>query len=318
MPADPQKLEAFLANLPEIPETTAPEGPTDAAEAEADPKDELPSKPGEAGTTADSKTSTKTTDDGETGAGDGIDMAAVKRALAEGDIETLADLVGDDPSLYHKGSRKWAAARRVQAEQKRENERVAKQAETVVERWKPVADAADAVRRGDYRRLPELVQQLTGEDWDSLVLKTARARQGQDPTVPALQRRIAELEQQTGAPPDPATADKAYHAIIADELAAEHPVRQLKGWSKKVGAVLRASLDPDLGEPRLSVKQAADRVLRKERAAYEARAKVFGSPPAARPAPARSAVERPALRGSARIGKRDREAFFADVAKRPL
>lgn len=304
-------IDDFIAALPE-PEPSAPEGP--AAEAvEASPKDEE----GEPDTTDLSpEVPAKTPIAGETLPSN--EAASLRKALADGDLETVADILGEDPASYKEGTRKWAAKQRIAAEQQRENARVSKQAETVVTRWKPVADLTQAVDAGDYAKVPELLRALgIREDWDSLVMKAVRAKHTQDPQTEVLKRRVAELEAQAPRVDERATAEQAFHEIIRDEVDTKHQVRGIEDWEAKVGAVLKESLDPDLGEPKLSTKQAADRVLRREKEAFERRRKVFDDAPA-KPRRAASALERPALGGGAKVAKLSKEEFFQQVAKRPL
>jgi hypothetical protein len=312
-----KNLEQFLADLPE-PEPSAPEGPAaEAEEATESPKDETDSSPESTDTTAPSpKAAAKTPSPGAPSMD--LDPGALRAALASGDLETVADILGEDPASFKEGTRKWAAKQRVAAEQQRENARVSKQAETVVTRWKPVADLTQAVDGGDYSKVPELIRALgIREDWDSLVMKAVRAKHGTDPQAEVLKRRVAELEAQVPKVDERATAEQAFHEIIRDEVDTKHKVRDIEDWEAKVGAVLKESLDPDLGEPKLSAKQAADRVLRREREAFEKRRKVFEET-AQKKVRATSALERPALASGAKVGKVSREDFFAQVAKRPL
>jgi hypothetical protein len=213
-------------------------------------------------------------------------------------------LLGEDPALYDDKTRKWAAGRRKEAKLQAERDTTFRKAEAVVSRWAPVADLAQAIPT-DPTKVFELLSMLTGEDPDALWLKAVRARGTTDPRVPALtsevakrDARLAELEaERTKA------ADKAFHETLRDEVAASHLVRKIDGWEAKVAEVLRESIDPDLGEPKLSVKQASDRVVRREREEYERRAKVFGGD------------ERPAKRGTERAPERAAGASGAKVRK---
>jgi hypothetical protein len=307
-----KSLDDFINSLPE-PEPSAPPGPE--VEEDADPKADADSSPESAATTAPSPAASAKTP--LSGSAPQPDEGVLRKALAEGDLETVADILGEDPASYKEGTRKWAAKQRVQAEQQREYARVSKQAESVVTRWKPVADLTQAVDGGDYSKVPELLRTLgIREDWDSLVMKAVRSRGTQDPQAEVLKRRVAELEAQVPRVDEQAVAEKAFHEIIRDEVDTKHKVRDIEDWEAKVGAVLKDSLDPDLGEPKLSAKQAADRVLRREREAFEKRRKVFDE--TQKPARKVSALERPALGGGARVAKLSKEEFFQQVAKRPL
>jgi hypothetical protein len=280
-PAPEKKtFEQFIATVPEAPSSSK----EPAAEA-ADPKAETPAP-------APSVDATKTDVSGAAPAGPTTDVAAIVAALKTGDLDTLAEAIGEDPALYSEKSTKWAAARRKETKLKAERDSVTAKAEGIVKRWAPVAEDAAAVQQGQFVRFVALAEALTGMDYDQLVMKVARARHGSDPQVEVLRKRVAELEPVAAerAAAQTTASERAFLETIRDEVAADHPVRQLgEGWQASVAAVLRESMDEDLGEPSISTKQAADRVLRREREAYEARAKVFGGGAApARRAPAKT------------------------------
>lgn len=314
-PEAPKKSFAeFLATVPEAPSSSKDQPTEAAAEPEAaaeDPKADAASagvqkpagtasspgskSPPAAASTADGVASPSTAPSHETDP-----VEAIRAALRAGDLDALAEAVGEDPALYSEKSTKWAAARRKEQKLKAERDRVAQQAEAIVKRTQPVFDLAGQVQQGDFAKVPELIEYLTGVDYDALVLKVARARHGSDPQVEVLKRRVAELEPVV-AERESAKATAAERALLEtlrDEVAAEHAVRQFEGWEARVAAVLRESVDEDLGEPTLSVRQAADRVLRREREEFERRAKVFG----AASAPAKPKAARAPERASGAVG----------------
>lgn len=324
MPATPEaeaSFAAFLAKVPDAPSSaharpdgeeadgdaaaplaTSPETPADtektgAAEAAASPRRERKPKsadPASAVTPALEP-----------------DLAAVRAALKAGDLDTLGELLGEDPALYDERTPKWAARQRKEAKLTAERDRVVRQAETVVERWSPVSKLVSE-RETNPAALFELVEMLTGQDPDQAWTAALRARGTVDPRVPALTKavterdtRLAELEAERAA-----RADAAFYETLRDEVDAKDVVRRIDGWEAKVATVLRESVDPDLGEPKLSVKQAAARVVRREREEYERRAVVFGEAPAPRK-PRERAPERAAGPAGAKIRKLTRDEWLA-------
>lgn len=311
-----KSFEEFLQSVPEPPssskteavEATAEEAPATeegkaGAESAGTPETPTPSAtPSKTSASADASPST----------GD-LDPATLRAALASGDLDALAEALGEDPALYSEKSTKWAASRRKEQKLKNERDTVAKQAEAIVQRTAPVYELAGAVQQGDFLKGPELVQYLTGMDYDTFVMKVARARHGSDPQVEVLKRRVAELEpvvaERTAA--KQTAAERAFMETLRDEVAVGHQVRALDGWEAKVAAVLKESVDEDLGEPTLSAKQAADRVLRREREEFEKRAKVFGGGATPAKPKGAKAPERASGAAGAKVRKMTRDEWLA-------
>lgn len=293
-PKAPEKktFDQFLATVPEAPSSSK----SDPAAAEEEPAAEDPKAAGAVESSTIATPSVATSPSVETVSETAsLDPATLRAALKSGDLDALAEALGEDPALYSEKSTKWAAARRKEQKLKAERDRVAQQAEAIVTRTKPVFELSEKVQAGEFTKFVELAEYLTGMDYDALVLKVARARHGSDPQVEVLKKRVAELEPVVAesAKAKTSAAEKAFLETLRDEVATGHQVRELEEWESKVAAVLRESVDEDLGEPTLSVKQAADRVLRREREAFERRAKVFGGGAApARKAAAAKAPER--------------------------
>lgn len=298
-PAEKKSFEQFLASVPEAPSSSKDAPAAEEAPAAEDPK-AVAASAAAPETTTPSDTPSKPSASADPPAAD-LDPATLRAALKSGDLDALAEALGEDPALYSERSTKWAAARRKEQKLKAERDRVAQQAEAIVTRTKPVFELSEKVQAGEFTKFVELAEYLTGMDYDALVLKVARARHGSDPQVEVLKRRVAELEpvvaETTKA--KASAAEKAFLETLRDEVATGHQVRELEEWESKVAAVLRESVDEDLGEPTLSVKQAADRVLRREREAFERRAKVFGGAPAA---PTRKAAAKAPERASGAVG----------------
>lgn len=302
------KREAFLAKIPDPPEN--PLVAAEAAHAEAEggagdepaPKAEAkPKKAAAAGAAPAASTA------GEAGASDAEAPLAdrVVAALKAGDLDLVADLTDQDPADFDEKSTKWAARNRKETKLKAEIAQVKADAAAVLEHWEPIdTRAAEFHRTKNYVLVKELVELLTGEDFDSAAMKTFRAVRGEDPRVPALTKELAardeELTKHRTA--QEKAADRALREALRDDLPEDHQVRKLPDWEDKVAAVLRESVDEDTGEPALSFKQAAQRVVRSARDAYQKYASVFAENT---PAPARTRAETPErARGSAPATKR--------------
>lgn len=332
MPAEPTvSFEDFIAKIPDAPSSAHVQEP--AADAE-DPlaggtKDTPPARSGQRQDAADgaeapprepkTKSAARAKPDApavETPSKE-PDLDAVRQALKAGDLDTLGELLGEDPALYDEKTPKWAATKRKEAKLVADRDRVVRQAETVVQRWSPVSRLVEAIPT-EPASLFELVTLLTGQDPDQAWTAALRARGSVDPRVPVLTRTVAEKEAQLTElqRERSARADAAFYETLRDEVDSKHVVRQIDEWESKVATTLRDSLDPDTGEPKLSTKQAADRVVRREREEYERRAKVFGSgdAPAAR-APRARAPERAARPAGAKVRKLSRDEWLAERAK---
>lgn len=306
-PTEKKSFDDFLAAVPDAPSSAAPSHEEPAADA-APPKGEAPAEP-DAPAPDSSKTDAKTPS-----AGAPADLEGVRAALAAGDLDALSDLLGEDPALYSEKTVKWAARKRKEEKLRAERDQTVAKAERVVERWAPVANATEAITtRGEYAQVFDLVEALTGEPADQVWAKALRARGPADPRVPALAKRAEEAEARAAAAESERRkrADAAFFETLRDELDADHQVRQIDGWEAKVAEVLRDSVDPDLGEPKLSTKQAAARVLRREREEFERRAKVFGGADAAPRAAKPKAPERAAGASGAKTRKLTREEWLA-------
>lgn len=314
-PVERKSFEAFLASVPEAPSSSKSDpAAAEGAPAAEDPKAGSSASPSTA-PSADAPGAAAPAGTAAAQASTDLDPASLRKALASGDLDALAEALGEDPALYSERSTKWAAARRKEQKLKAERDRVAQQAEAIVTRTKPVFELSEKVQAGEFTKFVELAEYLTGMDYDALVLKVARARHGSDPQVEVLKKRVAELEPVVAesAKAKTSAAEKAFLETLRDEVAAGHQVREFEEWESKVAAVLRESVDEDLGEPTLSVKQAADRVLRREREAFERRAKVFGGGAA----PARKAAAKAPERASGAVGtpkrKLTRDEWLASV-----
>ena len=321
------KREAFLAAIPDPPvnplvaaeaahddaeedagEKPAPKASASALRAAKAATAKTSSAAGAENTTTDSRG----TSESKTGGGNDI-AAKVVAALKAGDLDLVADLTDQDPASFDEKSTKWAARNRKEEKLKAEVAKVRADAQAIVEHYEPVDARVERFQKTrDYAVVAELVQLLTGEDWDSVAMKTFRAVRGQDPRVPELTKRLesTEAELKTERTAKEKAADRALREALRDDLPEDHRVRKIPDWEDRVARVLRESVDEDLGEPTLSFEQAATRVVRHVREEYQKYAGVFGDDPA--PTRRRAATpERAAGSAPATKRKLTPDEFFA-------
>lgn len=284
----PKSLEDFLAAVPDAPSSDVPyKGPDpEAAATEADPPKATAPSPTVTSATASpaelGKDSKKATAEAPSTEAPESFKESVLAALKTGNLEVLGDLLDEDPAAFDEKTPKWASRKRHEEKTKRELAEVTAKAERIVQRFAPVDGFLGRLEAGDFSALPELVEHL-GQDWDSAAMKAFRARRGADPRVPQLEARAAaaEAEAAEGRTARQAAADRLFYETIRDEVDEANLVRKIDGWEARVAEVLRESVD-ETGDPRLSVKQAAARVLRREREDFNRKAAVFGEAPAPR------------------------------------
>jgi hypothetical protein len=307
------KKAAFFEKVPEPPANTlvALAEAHDDAEPETDPKGEPAAKPAKAPAKAASSQPAASAD---------APLAdRLVAALKAGDLDTLADLTDQDPAAFDEKSTKWAARNRKEAKLKDEVAKVRADAQAVVEHWEPIDERATRfAATKDYRLVKELVELLTGEDFDSVTMKTFRAVRGEDPRVPELARTLAAKDAELAdlRTTKEKASERAMREAIRDDLPADHVVRKVPDWEEKVLKVLRESVDQDTGEPELSFKQAAARVVRHVRDEYSKYAAVFDNEP--RPAQTSRRARTPERAESAEPStsrKRTRDEFFAAFSK---
>lgn len=278
-------MEEFLATVPDAPSAAVPGPPEEAEPAEDEATPKVPPTTAETSsskssaapsTKATAAPSTKKLDGPALAEAPAFDKAAVIKALREGDLDTVGELLEEDPSGFDEKTPKWAARNRREAKLKAENAAVLAKAEAVVSRFAPAEGFFSRIQAGDFSALPELVEHL-GQNWDAAAMSAFRARRAADPRVPQLQARVAELEPvaEERKAARAAAADKAFYETLRDEVDVKDVVRKLPDWEAKVADVLRGSLDPETGDPKLSTKQAAARVVRKAKEQADALAKVF-------------------------------------------
>lgn len=325
------KREAFLAAIPDPPENplVAAEAAHNDAEEDAGepaPKRKVaasatgaaakaqPTKAAPADDAKPAKATSKSSGSTTPAAEDDAPLAdRVVAALKAGDLDLLADLTDQDPAAFDEKSTKWAARNRKEAKLKEEVAKVRSDAQAIVDHYEPIDSRVERFQKTrDYAVVAELVQLLTGEDWDSVAMKAFRAVRGQDPRVPELTKKLetTEAELKTERTAKEKAADRALREALRDDLPEDHQVRKIPDWEDRVARVLRESVDEDLGEPTLSFEQAATRVVRHVREEYQKYAGVFAE---TTPAPRRRAATPERAAGSVPATKRKltREEFFA-------
>lgn len=281
--APKKSMEEYLASVPDAPSAAVPFAGEEAdPEVADDPKDEQ-TPPKDEPTSKSSAEKPKTTSPSSSAASATTpDLDAIRKALREGDLDAIGELLDEDPAGFDEKTPKWAARNRREAKLKAENAAVLEKAERIVARFSAVDTLLGRIEAGDFSALPELVEHV-GQDWDSAAMKAFRARRGADPRIPVLEARAQAAETQLAevSTERQKAVDRLFFETLRDEVDTGHLVRKVDGWEERVAAVLRESVD-ETGDPRLSVKQAADRVVRREREEYERRAAVFGETPPAR------------------------------------
>lgn len=272
------KKSAFFEKVPEPPANTA------IAETVAEEGD-APAEPpaAAAGETASSADSTPPP------AAPLVDR--VVAALKAGDLDALADLTEQDPAMFDEKTTKWAARNRRETKLKAEVAQVRADAQAIVDHYAPIDEKVEAYQKTkDPRIAAELFELLTGEKLTDAAARTAPA-----PAPTPAARRASE---------------KALVEALRDDLPADHQVRALPDWEAAVVAVLRESAEENDGEPELSFRQAAARVVRREKDRFAKVAKVFGEAPAAKTSAAK-APERAAGTTPSTKRKVTRDEFFA-------
>lgn len=325
--------EAFFAAIPDPPEHSIVAAQAAAAD-EGDAADEAPKssstpasargekskKPPRGSATDAADTSPKnSSDESKPSENEGDLVSRVREALKKGDVDTLADLIDQDPAAFDEKSTKWAARNRKESKLKDEVAKVKADAAAIVEHYEPIdSRVARFSETRDYGVIAELVEILTGEDFDSVGMKVFRARRTQDPRVPELQKKLQEREAEVveARTAKEKAADRALREALRDDLPEDHLVRKLPEWEDRVARVLRDSVDDDTGEPTLSFRQAAQRVVRKEKEEYEKRAAVFGGDVPAKTGRTRAETpERAAAPTGAGKRKLTPDEFFAQYGK---
>lgn len=294
--------EAFFAKLADPPSNVAAAPAEEAAE-EADLKEEATpssSESSKGATTAAAAADVTKSEKPETGTTDR--EAAILAALRDGDLDTLAELTDQDPAAFDEKSTKWAARNRRETKLKNDLAKVKANAEAVVAHYAPLDERLERYQAdpNDLEAVVEILELVTGEKRAAIIPKLAQLG-----AVGARVERLVERRAAGGT-----AADRALREAVADDVPDDHQVRKLPDWEDAVVAVLRESVDEYTGEPSISFKQAAARVVRREKDRLAKLSKAFGAEPAPA-APRHGAPERAAGAAPAPRRARTKEEFFA-------
>jgi hypothetical protein len=177
-------------------------------------------------------------------------VAAAKALFDAGDVEGLAKLLGTTaPALDAKAFVRMRKAESLvrQAEQDR-----AQQAQLLAEArrmYGPLAKARVAAKKGDATALRQLIEETTQKRLEE-VLPLLQKSKPVDPDVAALRAELAELRKATGR--------ASRHSDLA-----KHAVAKLPDWEDEIDAMVEASYDADLGDYKLTPREAADQLVAK-------------------------------------------------------
>lgn len=297
--------EAFFAKVPDPPDNVAiaPEEDEPAPKGATPPSDAA--KPARKQVSA---TSAAAAPSAGTASSTDVPLAdRVLAALRAGDLDTIAELTEQDPAAFDEKSTKWAARNRREAKLKADLAKVKADAEAVVEHYAPVDERVERFQATrDYAMVAEIVELLTGESWAEASVKVGAKAPRAD-----VEQRVGRLaaDRSTRVSKD----ERALREAVADDVPDDHQVRRLPDWEDAVVAVLRDSVDEYTGEPTVSFKQAAARVVRRERDRLTKLAKAFGQDPPPRAAAA--GLERADGATPAPKRARTRDEFFATYGK---
>lgn len=177
-------------------------------------------------------------------------VASAKALFDAGDVEGLAKLLGTTaPALDAKAFVRMRKAESLvrQAEQDR-----AQQAQLLAEARKmygPLAKARVAAKKGDATALRQLIEETTQKRLEE-VLPLLQKSKPVDPDVAALRAELAELRKATGR--------ASRHSDLA-----KHAVAKLPDWEDEIDAIVEASYDAELGDYKLTPREAADQLVAK-------------------------------------------------------
>lgn len=257
-PKQTKALDSLVQNLDRQQDKPAISAPPD----EEDPADLLEDKDGE---------SDEATDENEAPEGDEAAPEAVdeKPAPSQAKLSALFD-TDPDAALFQAFGKSadelgvdnadWVQIRRAGKRQRDKGKAIVAAGERLEQKFGPVFQALEAWQKGEVAAFADIVEQITGEPYESANVKILRAKGKDDPGVQVAQRKIAELQAKLSEY-EPAEADTASLAeAVQKELGRQHPVRNLPEWDTAVALALEESADAD-GDPTITVKQAADAVF---------------------------------------------------------
>jgi hypothetical protein len=196
-------------------------------------------------------------DEGDAAATPSDPVAAAKAAFDAGDIDALAKALGTSaPATDAKAFVRMRKAESVMRAAEQERERQAQLLAEAKRMYGPLARARVAAKKGDVAAIRQLLEETTQKPLDQLLPLLAKSKPV-DPDVAALRAELAELRKHSGR--------VSRHSELA-----KHAVAKMPDWEDEIDAVVEASYDAELGDYRLTPREAADKLVAKTKARAEA------------------------------------------------
>lgn len=275
-PKQAKALDSLVSNLDRQQDKPAISAPPDEEDSGQDPADLLEDSDESSDESLLGAVSDAGDDSGDEDAGAADDAGQSRLAPAE-----LAKLFDTDPdaALFQAFGKSadelgvdnadWVQIRRAGKRQRDKGKAIVAAGERLEQKFGPVFQALEAWQKGEVAAFADIVEQITGEPYESANVKILRAKGKDDPGVQVAQRRIKELEAKV-AEYEPSVPDTVTLAeAVQKELGRQHPVRNLPEWDTAVALALEESADAD-GDPTITVKQAADAVFAEAKAKVDA------------------------------------------------
>lgn len=207
------------------------------------------------------------------------DVEAFKTELAElldgGDLKAVAEKLGLDPSIFKLNNKQFKAARvALRDATRKENEAKAAQAgaerardeikaksERVEQHYGPIYQGFEAYKAGDPTKVREAIEQMTGDTFQNVAAAIARAAKGLDPAQVEIIKLRKELAAKDEAKAKEAEAAAAAQVAQQDvtrigEKLKGTPLDGVEGAAADIAKVMRDSIDPKLGKPTKTLKEA--------------------------------------------------------------
>lgn len=230
-------------------EPTAPE-PEETTEAEEAPEEAAP---------------TEDDDQDDAAATPSDPVATAKELFDKGDIDGLAKLLGTNaPATDAKAFVRMRKAENLVKQAEQERERQAQLLAEAKRMYGPLARARVAAKKGDVTALRQLIEETTQKRLEE-VLPLLQKSKPVDPDVASLRAELAELRKATGR--------ASRHSDLS-----KHPVAKMPDWEDEIDAAVEASYDAELGDYKLTPREAADALVERTRKRAEALGLAKGKP----------------------------------------
>lgn len=232
--------EEAPAEEAETTEETAEESPSEEVSAEDDDQDDAAATPGDP-------------------------VATAKELFDKGDIDGLAKLLGTNaPATDAKAFVRMRKAENLVKQAEQERERQAQLLAEAKRMYGPLARARVAAKKGDATALRQLIEETTQKRLEE-VLPLLQKSKPVDPDVASLRAELAELRKATGR--------ASRHSDLA-----KHAVAKMPDWEDEIDAAVEASYDAELGDYKLTPREAADALVERTRKRAEALGLAKGKP----------------------------------------